>query len=393
MTITDRSAKKSYKDSRRNPGRTTVTVAPEPKNTADFQVVASVLDDTNLLSGIFAFLHWKDILRSRVCRTWREAARLTDVPQSMSGGTWQAPDLNVKDREFAKALGWLSTELPKIPSVNILFNVCTTKAFEIADGENPDPKITPPAHIVHPSGPVDISPVANFRHLRQLSICGASLNGSYPYLFKFPHLQTLELIDVRSLVWDLEMLQGLPKLEKLTVIRNTNLTGNLSSIRVIRKTLVKLSLIMCFKVGGDLMDLRDFPLLTEICLHDCNRIGGDIRKIQAGDFRSVQSFGKLPDSVFGGAFLPSIAHTPAIMNAWYVLKKQNPCILSRVGNGLIPRILADCSGTTAVAFIKSVIVLFEVECNSDPDAKSADSNLLSMSILDDWYPRKFPALS
>jgi hypothetical protein len=252
----------------------------------------------------------------------------------MSGGTLQAPDLHVKNREFAKALAWLSNELPKIPSVNFQFNVCTTKPFEIADGGDPDPKLTSPTHIVHPSGPVDISPVANFRHLRQLSICGASLNGSYPYLFNFPHLQTLELVDVRSLVWDLEMLQGLPKLEKLTVIRNTNLTGNLRSVRVIRKTLVKLSLIMCFKVGGDLMDLRDFPRLTELCLHNCNRIGGDIRNVQAGDFRSVQSFGILPDSVFGGSFLPSIAHTPAIMYAWYILKKQNPCILSRSGNGV-----------------------------------------------------------
>ena len=128
------------------------------------------------------------------------------------------------------------------------------------------------------------------------------------------------------------MLSGLPKLEKLTAVRNTRLKGRLSSIRV--KSLVKISLTSCYKVEGSLMDLRDFPKLKEICLNDCNRIGGDIRDVKPGDFRSVESFGKLPDSIFGGSYLPSIADTPSIMHAWYILKKQNPCILSPCSNGL-----------------------------------------------------------
>jgi hypothetical protein len=147
-------------------------------------------------------------------------------------------------------------------------------------------------------------------------------------------LRTLELVDVGRLAWDLDVLKKLPKLAHLTAVRNTHLTGVLDSIRVLRKTLVKLSLVSCFKVRGDLMDLRDFPLLQDICLNDCNRIGGDIREIQTGDFQSVESFGKLPSSVFGGSYLPSIVDTPAIMRSWYILKKRNPSVLSPSNNGI-----------------------------------------------------------
>jgi hypothetical protein len=296
-------------------------------------VAAVVLNDADLLSNVFGYLHWKDILRARICVKWRQAARLTDVPESMSDDIVPTPELYVKNREFAKALSWLANDaLPKIPSVNILFNVYTTKPFEIAEGYGSG---QPASHQRSTTaGPVDLSHIANFRHLRKLSICGASLRGSYPYMFDFPNLTTLEFVDVGDLVWDLEMLRGVPNLEKLTAVRNNHLTGNLDSIRVVRKTLVKLCLTMCYKVGGDLMDLRDFPRLKEICLIDCNRIGGDIRHIRTGDFLSVESFGRLPDSIFGGSYLPSIAATPAIMQSWYILKKQNPRILSSSGNGL-----------------------------------------------------------
>lgn len=289
----------------------------------------AALSDPVLLAIVFSFLPWKDILKCRVCHTWRQAALITDVPESISNDALFAPDLYVNSRKFAEALKWLFKVLPRVPSLNIRFNMHTTRQFDIADGENP----TRP-FIASTSRPVSLACIANFRHLQNLSINGTSLNGSYPFLFDYPELRSLELVDVGRLVWDLEMLKGLPKLEKLTAVRNTHLTGRLSSIKVLRQSLVELSLACCFKVGGDLMELRDFPYLKAICLNDCNRIGGDIRDIRTGDFESVESFGKLPDSVFGGSYLPSIADTPAIMHAWYILKKQNPSILSSSGNGL-----------------------------------------------------------
>jgi hypothetical protein len=294
-------------------------------------VVTVALSNTAVLSNVFAFLNWKDILRCRVCRTWRQAVKVTDVPESISN-MFPTPDLYVNNEEFAKALGWIGIEIPRVPSMNIRFNVYTTKPFEIADGEDPEPTLVSSA--VNHSGPVDLMPIVNFRHLKHLSINGASFNGSYPYLFDFPELRSLELVNVGRLVWDLDMIQGLPKLEQLIAVRNTHLTGRLSSIRVVRNSLKKLNLASCFKVGGDLMNLRDFPLLEEISLNECNRIGGDIRDVQVGDFQSVESFGKLPDSIFGGSYLPSIADAAQIMGSWYILKKRNPSIMSVSGNGL-----------------------------------------------------------
>ena len=292
--------------------------------------VGAALSDPNLLSRILAFLNWRDILRSRVCRTWRQVARITDVPESIQN-VWHMPDFNVNNREFVMALGWLSQELPRIQSVNVCFNVYTTKAFEIAVGDDPELPLLQSACI---DPPVSLCSISNFRNLKRLSINRASFNGSYPYLFDFPELRTLELVDVGRLVWDLKMLKGLPKLEHLIAVRNTHLVGRLDDVRILHRSLVKLSLTSCYQVKGDLMDLRDFSNLKEISLTDCNNIVGDIRNVRTGDFASVESFGKLPDSVFGGSYLPCIADAASIMYSWYILKKKNPLILSPSGNGL-----------------------------------------------------------
>ncbi|KAL3795084.1 hypothetical protein ACHAWO_009247 [Cyclotella atomus] len=293
--------------------------------------VSAALSDPDLLSSILSFLSWKELLRCRVCRTWRQAVALTNVPESISD-VWSTPDLYINSREFVDALGWLSKALPRVPCVNIRFNLYSTKPFEIAACD--DPELPSDSSIASPSNQASLRCIADFLYLKHISITSASLNGSHPYLFDFPELRTLELVDVGMLVWNLDMLQNLRKLEQLIAVRNTHLTGRLGSIRVLRESLVKLSLVSCFKVGGDLLDLRDFPLLKDICLNDCNRIGGDIREVQIGDFQSVESFGRLPNSVFGGSYLPSIADTPAIMRSWYILKKQNPSVLTPSNNGI-----------------------------------------------------------
>lgn len=297
----------------------------------NIDAVGIALSDPNILSRIFAFFNWKDILRSRVSRIWRQAARITVVPKSINN-VCHIPDLYVNNREFALALDWLSKELPMISSITVCFNVYTTKAFEIATGDNPKLPLAKSASI---DPPVNLCSISNFRSLKHLSINRASFNGSYSYIFDFPELRTLELVDVGRLVWDLTMLQGLPQLEQLIAVRNTHLTGSLSNVQILRKSLMKLSLTSCHQVQGDLMDLRDFPKLKEIGLTDCTSIVGDIRNVRVGDFPSVASFGKLPESVIGGSNLPYIADAASIMNAWYILKKKNPLILSSSSvNGL-----------------------------------------------------------
>jgi len=285
----------------------------------DHPSVVEVLNDTDILSSILSYFDWRGILCARVCRKWREAARVTHVPQTETDDAYQTPELYLKNREYAEALGWISDALPLIPTVSILFNLGKSEEFKIANGDNPESSIV----LSSRGKPVDISPIANFRQLQKLDIEDASMNGSYPFLFNFPNLRELTLVDVGRLNWDLEVLAGLPKLEKLRCIRNFKLTGSLADIRVLRENLAKLCLSGCSKVEGNLMDLADFPRLKSLSLNGCNKVMGDIRDIGEGDFSSMEETVSLPETVYGGE-LPSIAEASDIMLAWHNIKKRNP---------------------------------------------------------------------
>jgi len=313
-------------------GSGTATVVP------DHPSVKEVLSETNLISNIFEFLHWKDILRARVCCDWREAAKLAQVPESITDDGWHTRELYVQNRKIAEAIGWIADALPGMSSVNFLFELKKSEEFKFAKGEDPRNVLEPfysPDYSLDEDRPrpeiprpVDISPIANFRRLRNLRIKQADLNGSYPFLFDFPNLRTLELIDIGRLRWDLDMLSGLPKLEKLRCIR-VPVTGTLKCLRVIRGSLVDLCLAGCSEVEGNMMDLADFPLLKELSLNNCDKVVCDITDIGPADFQSIESaFTDLPDSVYGAGHLPSIAETPKIMQAWYTLKKRNQHIFS-----------------------------------------------------------------
>ena len=281
-----------------------------------------VLNDTDILASILSYFDWRGILRARVCRKWREAARVTHVPQTETDDAYQTPELYLKNRECAEALGWISDALPLIPTVSILFNLGKSDEFKIANGENPESSLVSSTFGGRPK-PVDISPIANFRQLQKLDIESASMNGTYPFLFNFPNLHELTLMDVGRLNWDLEVLAGLPKLVKLRCIRNYKLTGSLADIRALRENLVELCLSGCSEVEGNLMDLSDFPLLKSLSLNSCDKVMGDIRDIGQGDFPSIEDTVSLPDTVYGGN-LPSIAEAADIMLAWHNIKKRNP---------------------------------------------------------------------
>ena len=309
------------------PSRTAMVVPDHPS-------VKKVIGEANLMSSIFEFLHWKEILRARVCCKWREAAKLTQVPESITDDGWRTPELYVQNRNIAEALGWIADALPGMSAVIFDFGLKKSEEFDFATGEDPLSVLEPEpfmGDILRPEvlpRPVDISSIANFRRIRKLVINQASLNGSYPYLFDFPNLRTLELCSIRRLRWNLDMLSGLPKLEKLRCVR-TGVTGNLKCFRVLRESLVDLCLAGCTEIEGNLMDLADFPFLKELSLNYCEKIVGDIRDVGPEDFQSIESaFTDLPNSVYGAGRLPSIKETPEIMLAWYRLKKRNQKIFS-----------------------------------------------------------------
>ncbi len=292
----------------------------------DDPLIVEALDDVDVLSKILSNLNWREILTARVCRKWRDAARLTDVPESETDDGWHTPELYLQNRNVALALPWISDALPKMHTVNIDFGLRKTEPFAIANGEDPAQTLVSsfPRDDGRPE-PVDIRSIANLRHLQHLKINQGRLNGTYPWLFDFPNLRSLELSDVGLLKWNISVLSGMPKLEKIRCIRNSKLTGNLSSIRELRN-LVELCLSGCTEIEGNLMDLGHFPRLRSISLNSCDKIVGDIRDIGPNNFQAIEEMTNLPNGVYGGGDLPSIADAPAVMRAWGILKKRNPKI-------------------------------------------------------------------
>ena len=159
------------------------------------------------------------------------------------------------------------------------------------DGEDPNERVaartaTLPTH--------DIEIISNFSKLRILSIQSAPLNGRYPVLFNsFPLLQKLCIHNCSPhLKWDLGMLAAFPLLKELYCWYNPRLTGNISSLRVLKDTLEKVTIGHSPNVEGNFMDLADFPHLKELHLFVTN-VTGDIRDIGENDFSSLEDLSSI----------------------------------------------------------------------------------------------------
>ena len=131
-----------------------------------------------------------------------------------------------------------------------------------------------------PTLPTGSRVISNFIKLRRLTLDEAYLNGRYPVLFS-------SIIYCKYLKWDLGMFAGLPLLKELYCANNSSLTGRISSLRVLKDTLEKVSIIGCKNVEGNFMDLADFPHLKKLDLYK-TAVKGDIRDISHTDFPSLE---------------------------------------------------------------------------------------------------------
>jgi hypothetical protein len=193
-----------------------------------------------------------------------------------------------------------------------------------SDGEDPDEEGA--AETAHCTSH-DIGITSNFSKLREFYIDGTVLNGRYPFLFNsFPLLQKLDISFGKYLKWDLEMLAGLPVLKELHCHGNPCLTGNISSLRVLRDTLEKVTTRFCSNVEGNFMDLADFPHLKELDL-DCTAVTGDIRDTSENDFSSLEKL-TLPRGVYGGLVceIQRISDAPDLMRSVNLFYKQRPAL-------------------------------------------------------------------
>ncbi len=302
--------------------------APDPDNETDsysrneihHAEGKDVAEDLGMdeVAVIFSFLSHDDIMCSRrVCSTWKDAAKNTIVPLTT---------FLVNSNRSYNAMRVMTTALPNLQQITLdCFRI--RHRCKYSDGEEPDEGLTQnTAHYTTH----DINIISSFAKLRSLRIeASDSLNGRYPVLFNFKHLQQLSIDLSPYLKFDLDMLGGLPSLKELHLENfdgwvDSDWTGNLGALGVLKGTLEKVSINYCRRISGNFMDLADFPCLRELNLR-CTAVTGDIRDISEHDFPALESF-HLPNTVRGGMDyeFQSIAEVPSFMQAMYRLLQWSP---------------------------------------------------------------------
>jgi hypothetical protein len=207
----------------------------------------------DVLANIFAFLPVNNIMRSRrINKKTREAVTKTIVPLT---------DFLVDSVDKCNAMNVMTRAMPNLQQITIgSFGI----RHIFRNGEDPYERwaVRTADWTTH-----DIEIISNFSKLRVLTLWNADVNGRYPFLFSsFPLLQTLSIHHCNFLKWDLEMLAGLPSLKVLICCDNHDMTGNISSLRVLKDTLETVYIHGCENVDGNFMDLADLPNLIELNL-------------------------------------------------------------------------------------------------------------------------------
>ena len=248
--------------------------------------LTSALDilGTDELAHIFGFLPPNDIMRARLNKKMRDAAKTTIVPPV---------EFIVDSVDKYNSAAAMASAMPNLQQIS--FSELDSR-HKYIDGEDPDEHTArfTTNWITH-----DIEIISNFRMLRSLNIeTEHFLNGRYPFLFNFPLLNKLSITKSWDLKWDLEELARLPVLKELQLEWNPQLIGNINSLRALKDILEKVEIIDCKKVEGSFMDLADFPHLTKLDLRD-TAITGGIREIGERDFPVLKSL-SLPKDVYGG---------------------------------------------------------------------------------------------
>jgi hypothetical protein len=291
--------------------------AAEP--TTDRMIVAvGCLSSVDVLANIFAFLGVKDIMcNRRVNKKWKEAARKTIVPLC---------DFCVSSVSTYNAMRVMARAIPNLQQISINSFGSTQK---YVDGEDPDEEWAGAFSNWSNWTSHDIEIISNFRKLRILYISSIGLNGRYPAFFNFPLLQKLSINNCKYLKWDLEILSGLPVLKELDCYYNPRLTGNISSLRVLKDTLEKVQIDYCQHVEGNFMDLSDFPHLKKLYLEKTPAVTGDIRDIGENDFSLLEQL-VLPKTLYGGwgYELQRISDGHDLIRTLYLIKKQHPTLQS-----------------------------------------------------------------
>ena len=277
-------------------------------------VINAPLANFDELAGVFAFLRPEELMICVrcVCKRWKEVAREMIV----------STEFAVDSVGKYNLMRLMARDLPNLQQIKI---DRLGSGHKWIDGEDPEDS----ASWIVDYTSHDIGIRSNFSKLRILrleEISSKPLNGRYSVFFNFPCLQKLTISSCRSLKWDLEMLAGLPMLKELDCWANNRMTGNISSLRVLKGTVEKVKISSCGRVEGNFMDLADFPHLKGLNL-DGTAVRGDMRDIGRHDFLALERL-ILPRRIYGGKGyrLQRISDAPDLVRAVYLLKKQHPAL-------------------------------------------------------------------
>jgi len=270
------------------------------------------------LANIFGCLGPIEILHlRRVCKTWNDAAKNTIVPLT---------DFKVHDIDSYNTMRTMATALPNLQQLelgsltHILTHINSSRIGpRYVNGEDPDEEeaLRSINDITY-----EVDMVSNFTKLRVLKLENACLNGKYPYLFNFP-LQKLTISHCGYLKWDLGVLAGFPLLKEFHCTRSHLLTGNISSLRVLKDTLERLTIAACPQVEGNFMDLADFPQLKSLIIRQMDFITGDIHGMSETSFPKLENL-ILPKNVYGGQeyTIMRISEAKDLIATIFSIKKQ-----------------------------------------------------------------------
>lgn len=280
-----------------------IALIPDYEGGSAIMQAADVLA-TELAVNIFAFLNWREILIARgVCKHWVKVATLTPVPPSnkernIRGHNWKDPEPQVGESYRGRlpyaAVVSLTKTLPCLQQLSLHGVLWQDGRSALPSSEHWWSREsiwysgTPPMH--------DISIISQFKDLRNLYIPGGDfqdgsggvfMSGIYPCLFNFPKLRVLNIGYASDLIWDLEMLSGLPVLEELLIWDNPRLTGDVKNLEIVKDTIRKIKLAGCEKVVGNLLYLSSFPQLEELHLWGTS-VTGDLRQMPSNGFQKLQ---------------------------------------------------------------------------------------------------------
>ncbi len=271
----------------------------------------------DVIGNIFGFLLPQEIMRARLNRKLREAAKITIVPLT---------DFVVDSLRKYNAMSVIAAALPNLQRIALGY---LGDQHKYVDGEDPDEEeaVRTVNYTTH-----DVGIIASFTNLRELKIeygygtLLAPLNGRYPCFFNFPHLQKLTILHCKHLKLNLGVLAGLPSLKELNLSCIKLLNGNLNSLRALKDTLEKLEITCSYHVEGNFMDLADFPRLKELDL--CwTAVTGGIQDIGEKDFPSLTVLALLNGNGGVEQVFQRISDAQDVARIPYLFQKQRPEIV------------------------------------------------------------------